>query len=80
MERRLQSGIKSGSKLMANRHNSPWDAELVARAAGLKRAGFTSKAIARRLGVTTAALNGKMSRKKIKSPSYVRGKHGGIQE
>ena len=65
---------------MANRNNSPWDAELVARAAGLKRAGFTSKAIARRLGVTAAAVNNKMSRKKIKSPSYVRNGHGGIQD
>jgi hypothetical protein len=54
---------------MANRHNSPWDAELVARAAGLKRAGFTSEAIAKRLGVTSKAVEGKMFRTGAKSPS-----------
>ncbi|HSG62923.1 MAG TPA: sigma factor-like helix-turn-helix DNA-binding protein [Pseudomonadales bacterium] len=53
---------------MANRHTSPWDAELVARAAGLKRAGFSAKEIAKRLGVTVGAVNTKMSRTGAKSP------------
>lgn len=57
---------------MSNRHNSPWDAELVARAAGLKRAGFSAKEIANRLGVTASAVSGKMSRTGAKSPSYER--------
>jgi orotate phosphoribosyltransferase-like protein len=65
---------------MANRHNSPWDAELIARAAGLKRAGFTSNAIAKKLGVTARAVNNKMSRTGVKSPSYVRNGRSGIQE
>jgi len=65
---------------MANQHNSPWDAELVARAAGLKRAGFTSKAIAQKLGVTAKAVNTKMSRTGAKSPLYVRNPHAGIKE
>jgi len=65
---------------MANRHNSPWDAELIARAAGLKRAGFTSKAIAQKLGVTPRAVDNKMVRTGVKSPSYVRNGRSGIQE
>jgi predicted transcriptional regulator len=39
-----------------------WDAEMVARAAGMKRAGFTAKVIAERLGVTKAAVVARMSR------------------
>ena len=39
-----------------------WDAEMVARAAGLKRAGFTNKAIAEKLGVTAKAVIGRMSK------------------
>jgi hypothetical protein len=39
-----------------------WDAEMVARAAGLKRAGFTTKAIAERLGVTAKAVANRMYR------------------
>jgi DNA-binding Lrp family transcriptional regulator len=37
-----------------------WDAEMVARAAGLKRAGFTAKVIAERLGVTIPAVRNRM--------------------
>jgi predicted RNA polymerase sigma factor len=43
-----------------------WDAEMVARAAGLKRAGFTAKAIAERLGVTEDAVANRMSRAKAR--------------
>lgn len=39
-----------------------WDAEMIARAAGMKRAGINAKDIAKRLGVTTASLRGKMHR------------------
>jgi hypothetical protein len=39
-----------------------WDAEMVARAAGLKRAGFTTKVIAERLGVTEKAVSNRMHR------------------
>jgi hypothetical protein len=65
---------------MANRHNSPWDAELVARAAGLKRAGFSAKAIAKRLGVTSKAVEGKMFRTGAKSPPYLINKSRPIRE
>ncbi len=37
-----------------------WDAEMVARAAGLKRVGFTAKQIAERLGVSVGAVKGRM--------------------
>lgn len=37
-----------------------WDAEMVARAAGMKRAGFTAKVIAERLGVTERAVKARM--------------------
>jgi predicted transcriptional regulator len=57
---------------MANGSTSPWDAELIARAAGLKRAGFSAKEIAKRLGVTASAVSGKMSRTGAKSPPYER--------
>lgn len=57
---------------MANGSTSPWDAELIARAAGLKRAGFSAKEIAKRLGVTAGAVNTKMSRTGAKSPSHER--------
>jgi len=39
-----------------------WDAEMVARAAGLKRAGFTAKVIAERLGVSESAVSNRMRR------------------
>ena len=44
-----------------------WDEEMVARAAGLKRAGFTAKAIAKRLGVTEGAVRRRMQRAKARS-------------
>lgn len=37
-----------------------WNTEMVARAAGLKRAGFTNKEIAERLGVTKNAVAARM--------------------
>lgn len=43
-----------------------WDAEMVARAAGLKRAGFTAKVIAERLGVTEKAVKGRMHKAKAR--------------
>jgi Cu/Ag efflux protein CusF len=43
-----------------------WDAEMVARAAGMKRAGFSAKVIAERLGVTTGAVQSRMSRAKAR--------------
>lgn len=43
-----------------------WDAEMVARAAGLKRAGFTNKTIAERLGVTEKAVKGRMHKAKAR--------------
>jgi predicted transcriptional regulator len=54
-----------------------WDAEMVARAAGLKRAGFSAKVIAEKLGVTENAVSNRMSRAKArvrldgKSGTYV---------
>jgi transposase len=65
---------------MANGSTSPWDAELVARAAGLKRAGFSCKEIAKRLGVTARAVNSKMYRTGAKSPVYARGGLSAIRE
>jgi len=41
-----------------------WDEEMVARAAGMKRAGFSNKVIAERLGVTEKAVQGRMHRAK----------------
>ncbi len=64
---------------MANRKPSVWDAELIARAAGLKRAGFTSKAIAQKLGVTTKAVDGKMFRTGVKSPPHIINKRKAIR-
>ena len=58
---------------MANRKPSVWDEEMVARAAGLKRAGFPAKVIAQKLGVTARAVSAKMSRTGVKLPPYVRG-------
>jgi hypothetical protein len=52
-----------------------WDAELVARAAGLKRAGFTNKTIAERLGVTEHAIKARMC--KVKAYARLDGKSGG---
>lgn len=43
-----------------------WDAEMVARAAGLKRAGFSAKVIAERLGVTEKAVKGRMQKAKVR--------------
>lgn len=45
-----------------------WDAEMVARAAGLKRAGFSAKAIAEKLGVTDKAVKARM----YKAKAYAR--------
>jgi len=39
-----------------------WDEEMVARAAGMKRAGFTNAVIAKRLGVTTNSLGHKLAK------------------
>ena len=43
-----------------------WDAEMVARAAGLKRAGFSNKAIAEKLGVTEKAIKARMYKAKAR--------------
>jgi hypothetical protein len=43
-----------------------WDEEMVARAAGMKRAGFTAKAIAERLGVTSKAVKARMYKAKAR--------------
>lgn len=43
-----------------------WDEEMVARAAGMKRAGFSNKVIAERLGVTEQAVQGRMHRAKAR--------------
>ncbi len=43
-----------------------WDAEMVARAAGLKRAGFPNKAIAEKLGVTEKAIKARMHKAKAR--------------
>ena len=43
-----------------------WDAEMVARAAGLKRAGFSNKAIAEKLGVTEKAIKARMHKAKAR--------------
>jgi len=51
-----------------------WDAEMVARAAGLKRAGFSAKAIAERLGVTSKAVKARMY--KVKARVRLDGKGG----
>lgn len=52
-----------------------WDAEMVARAAGLKRAGFTNKTIAEKLGVTEKAIKARMH--KAKARVRLDGKSGG---
>jgi transposase len=39
-----------------------WDEEMLARAAGMKRAGMTNKDIAARLGVSVGSVIGRMSR------------------
>lgn len=52
-----------------------WDAEMVARAAGLKRAGFSAKVIAERLGVTEKAVKGRMAKAKVRV--RLDGKSGG---
>ena len=44
-----------------------WDAEMTARAAGMKRAGFTAKQISERLGVTSKAVNNKMQKTNVRS-------------
>jgi hypothetical protein len=41
-----------------------WDTEMVARAAGMKRAGFTAKQISERLGVTKGAVVARMHKAK----------------
>ena len=51
-----------------------WDAEMVARAAGLKRAGFTTKVIAERLGVSASAVKNRMYRGGVQS--RLDGRHG----
>lgn len=51
---------------MANCKPRIWDAEMVARAAGLKRAGFPAKVIATRLGVSVSAVKNIMSTKGVK--------------
>ena len=43
-----------------------WDAEMTARAAGMKRAGFTAKQISERLGVTPKAVNNKMQKTNVR--------------
>lgn len=48
------------------RSTADWTAEMVATAAGMKRAGLSSKAIADRLGVSVAAVTAKMSRTKVR--------------
>ena len=49
-----------------------WTAEMVAIAAGLRRAGFTSAMIAERLGVTKKAVHNKL--RKVGSKSGLDGK------
>jgi len=44
----------------------PWDAETLARAAGMKRAGITNAMIAKRLGVTESCVSNKLSKAKVK--------------
>jgi transposase len=39
-----------------------WDEEMLARAAGMKRAGMTNKDIAARLGVSVGSVVGRMNR------------------
>lgn len=39
-----------------------WDAEMLAIAAGMKRAGFSAPAIAKRLGINAKAVKNKMSK------------------
>lgn len=51
---------------MPKREPRVWDAEMVARAAGLKRAGFPAKVIAARLGVSVSAVKNIMSTKGVK--------------
>ena len=52
---------------MANCKPRIWNAEMVARAAGLKRAGFTAKVISERLGVTESAVKNQMKTKGVRS-------------
>jgi orotate phosphoribosyltransferase-like protein len=54
---------------MANRKPRVWNEEMVARAAGLKRAGFSAKVIADRLGVSVYAVECQMHHKRIKRHS-----------
>lgn len=58
----------------------PWDAEMFARAAGLKRAGFTPKVIAERLGVSVGSVKGRLSRGGVKSRLDGRGGNYGSDD
>jgi hypothetical protein len=58
----------------------PWDDEMFARAAGLKRAGFSSKVIAERLGVSVGSLRMRMQRGNVKARLDGRGGNYGIGE
>lgn len=51
-----------------------WDAEMTARAAGLKRAGFPAKVIAEKLGVTGKAVKARLH--KVKARVRLDGKGG----
>lgn len=55
-----------------------WDAEMTARAAGMKRAGFTAKQISERLGVTPKAVNNKMQRTNVHSRLDGKGGMSGV--
>jgi len=48
------------------RSTTTWTEEMVATAAGMKRAGLSTKVIAARLGVSAAAVAAKMSKKKVR--------------
>lgn len=48
------------------RSTADWTAEMVATAAGMKRAGLSTKVIAARLGVSASAVAAKMSKKNVR--------------
>lgn len=54
-----------------------WDPETAARAAGMKRAGFTNKQIAERLGKTISSVSTRFARTRLRrSPRVHAGRLG----
>lgn len=60
---------------MTTRNQTIWTEEMVAIAAGMKRAGFTAKAIAARLGVTFKSVESKLQ--KVGAKRDLTGNSGG---